>query len=283
MPSDTRSYAIILFGEALSHPGFIRDGGMSSLSDLRRGRLRSEPHGHTVQKPRTASFCSPCSRRGIALHRSRFGIAYRCVSAIRISRAATRFITGPASGNRLSAGHQGTRSRSTSAQPTGWTFRRSPAPALRGPASRSPPRAADPLSRKPPHGVALGRRLVGEASGSSGARRVVIRLSGAHLRSVDAPSAVVSWTSTLHDRVTKTGFTAHRPSTGGLSAACFIGSLRSTSRRAASLHRIDAGFQATERRSASSSVAFRCGPLTPGASIPAEAGLSVPLCDGSDA
>jgi hypothetical protein len=54
------------------------------------------------------------------------------------------------------------------------------------------------------------------ASRSSSARRVVFRLGGAHLRSVDAPSAVVSWTSTLHDRVTKTGFTAHRSSTGAL-------------------------------------------------------------------
>jgi hypothetical protein len=120
MAPDTRSFAIILFGEALSHPGLHRDGGMSIPPDRSRGRIRSKPHGHTVQKPRTASFCSPCSRRGIALHRSRFGIAYRCVSAFRISRAATRFIAGPASGNRLSAGHQGTRSHSTSAQPTGW-------------------------------------------------------------------------------------------------------------------------------------------------------------------
>jgi len=53
-----------------------------------------------------------------------------------------------------------------------------------------------------------------EASGSSGARQVVVRPSGAHLRSVDAPSAVVSGTPILHNVVTKTGFTAHGSSTG---------------------------------------------------------------------
>jgi hypothetical protein len=59
---------------------------------------------------------SPCSRRAIALHRSRIGIDHRCVSAGRSGRAAARFIADPVSDNRLSAGYPGTQCRSTSAQ-----------------------------------------------------------------------------------------------------------------------------------------------------------------------
>jgi hypothetical protein len=59
---------------------------------------------------------SPCSRRAFALHRSRIGIDYRCVSAGRSGRAAARFTADLVSGNRLSAGCPGTQGRSTSAQ-----------------------------------------------------------------------------------------------------------------------------------------------------------------------
>lgn len=103
-----------------------------------------------------------------------------------------------------------------------------------------------------------------EASRSSGARRVVFRPSGAHLRSVGRAFGCcimdVYTPQCGHEDRLHRAWILHR----GFSAACFTGSLRSTRRRAASLHRIDAGIQATERRSASTSVAFRCNPHTAG-------------------
>jgi hypothetical protein len=70
-----------------------------------------------------------------------------------------------------------------------------------------------------------------EASGSSGARRVVFRPSGAHLRSVDAPFGccvmdVHAPRRGREDRLHRAWILRR-----GLSAACFTGSLRSTSRR----------------------------------------------------
>lgn len=144
----------------------------------------------------------------------RFGIAYRCVSANRIEPCSNSLHRGPASGNRLAASSHGTRSRSTSAQPTGWNDRSSPAPLADG-LLRGAPLVQRILFRGVPlRGVALGRRICGRSVRVFGARRVVFRPSGAHLRAVDAPSAVVSWTPRLHDVVTTTGFTAHRSSTG---------------------------------------------------------------------
>lgn len=214
MAYDTRPYAIILFGEALSHPGFMRDGGMSTLPDLRREGyvpnrmgIRFRSHGRPSFTARAhGEACSPQN----AVSASLIG-AYRQTA---LSRAAARFIADrrlATTFRQVTMAHDlAPRARSQPAGTTGVPRPYSPMACFVEPPSCS----GSSFEACRYAGLLSADASAAEASGSSGARRVVFRPSGAHLRSVDAPSAVVSWTSILHNVVTKTGFTARGSSTG---------------------------------------------------------------------
>lgn len=215
MAYDTRSYPIILFGEALSHPGFIRDGGVSTPPDLvgegyvpNRMGIRFRSHGRPSFTVRAhGGACSPQN----AVSASHI-VAYRQTAW---SRAAARFIAdrrlATALRQVIMAHDLAPRARSQPAGTTGTPRPYSPMACFVEPPSCIGSSSFEEILNT---GLLSADASAAEASRSSGARRVVFRPSGAHLRSVDAPSAVVSWTSTLHNVVTKTGFTAHGSSTG---------------------------------------------------------------------
>jgi hypothetical protein len=118
--------------------------------------IRSESHGRPC-------FTVHAHERALLSTECRFGIAYRCVSANRLKPCSSSLHRGSASGNRLAAGCQGTRSRSTSAQPVGWDDRGSPALLFEG-LLRGASLAWRLLFRGIlQHGVALGRRIGGRS------------------------------------------------------------------------------------------------------------------------
>jgi hypothetical protein len=119
----------------------------------------------------------------------RIGIVYRCVSANRSGRAAARFIAGPVSGNRLSAGCPGTRCHSTSAPGTRGTPE-TPGIALRRPASPGLPRLRAVFRR--PRGVRRPSTGVAAADAAGDVRVPLepFRRCGVRRRSTNALSAV---------------------------------------------------------------------------------------------
>jgi hypothetical protein len=107
------------------------------------------------------------------------------------SRAAARFIADRRLATTLrqatKAHDLAPRARSQSAGTTG-------APQLCSPTAcfvEPPSRGGSSFEESPSTGLLSADASAAGASGSSGARRMVFRPSGAHLRSVDAPSAVV--------------------------------------------------------------------------------------------
>jgi hypothetical protein len=116
--------------------------------------IRSGSHGRPC-------FTVHAHGRALLSTEGRFGIAYRCVSANRLKPCSSSLHRGPASGDHLAAGYQGTRSRSTSAQPVDWNDRGSPA-LLTDSLLRGAPLARRFLFRGILlHGVALGRHIGG--------------------------------------------------------------------------------------------------------------------------
>jgi hypothetical protein len=212
----------------------------------------------------------------------RFGIAYRCVSANRIEPCSSSLHRGPASGNLLAASYYGTRSRSTSAQPTCWNDRNSSALLADGLLRGAPLVHRIHLFRGyPQHGVALGRRICGRGvkvfrrpAGGFSAKRCASTLGRTRLRLL------------YHGRLHSTMW-SRRPASPridppqGLFSRLFhrIAALHPSPCRIASSHRRRyssnrAAFCFNERRLSMQS-SHRWRPLRH------KAGSSIPRCDGS--